>query len=508
MYEKGKTTSIKAVLTIGYDSVTSKPIEVVKEGIVMCVEKQLPVVQAVYFTLSNDGDSVYYKKGDKENKVVCVGDGDYVLEVLFQYSDQSVKTPAEIGAIAKSETEMVAMIGGQGSSGGSYIIPNMTGQALIRFYVDNKVVPGADVAFSVQEARKATRVIATPDKNTLNIGVPDDSIEITAKVLDQYNTEMKNVPLYITQTEASLKNVSASFGSFDAKGKLLIQSSQCSIIGSLPSYPVIANVTNGGNLSCPISFNVKSVPYDSTKLASYEGEVILEGNKDANGQVVIDTTLKQGNQEFEDTVAYIRFSSNDGTGKYAVKETAGVLLSTAPTTSLKPSDLNTTAGNSVVAMTIQYKPDNGQQVFITSAANIDVSEFVIGFTPVKSGSKLAKGIYTLMGYVITFTDSSTIIKPLGAKQITVKESTLGGTITQKKETYAAAGSMEQRVAEFFDFYLEGAKLDPTMIKSVEHNDSSANNSSYIVSVTFALSNSVYGSFDLKIPVNRLIKFSA
>lgn len=498
MYEKGKAVTIKYSLTTDYSPVDYKPIVVSDTGTILGVEKVLPVVSSSIWTISNDGDAVYLKKTDKTNDIICVGDSGYVLEVLYVYSDGTIKTPDELGAVATSVNESVLMIGGKGPSGGDLLMPNQTGETYIRYKVGDQELPGFRIV--VKSERKASKIIASADKTKLNINpLVNDSLEINAVVTDQYGTEMKSEPLYITQREASMKDVTVSFGSF-INGKLVVNGYECSIIGSNPVYNVLADVTNGNGLMGTVSFAVRDVPFDETKLTTYSASLEVEGD------TTIDTGLVNGKQNDKETYAYVNITS-DG---FSLMETAGHILTKAPTTALKASDFSKSAGSQIVAMTIQYLPEGGSESFITSGVNIDTTNpFFITFDPVTAGKKLGKGRYTLRAYILTLGETSSTIKQIApVRVINVKDNALEGTYVQKNETLNISGPVNNsNIAEFFDFYLEGEKLDPSQITSVDFS-AGTDGKSFITSVTFTLTNDPYGSFTQTIKVGKLIKFSA
>ena len=500
IYEKGKAVTIKANLTTDYDPVTYNPITVTTTGNIVGIEKVLPTVSNTTYTLSGDGDAVYFKKGEKANTTICVGDSGYVLEVLFTYSDGTTKTPSELGAVATSVNESVLMIGGKGASGGDLLIPNQTGETYIKYKVGDQELPG--IRITVLSERKASAITATLDKNKLNINpLVNDSLEINAVVTDQYGTEMKSEPLFITQKEASMKDVSVSFGSF-SNGKLVVNGYDCSILGTLTTYNVVADVSNGNGLTRTVSFTVRNVPFDETKLTTYSATLDIEGD------TTIDTGLANGKQKDEETYAYVNITS-DG---FCLMETTGYILDKAPTTALKASDFSKAAGTQIVAMTIQYQPEGGSESFITSGVNIDTSNpFFITFDPVSAGKKLGKGRYTLKAYLITLGETSSVINKqiTPVRVITVKDNALVGTYTQKKETLNISGPANNtNIAEFFDFYLEGEKLDPSLITSVDASAGADGKTAFITSVTFTLTNDPYGPFQQTIKVGKLIKFSA
>ena len=499
IYEKGKAVTIKVDLTTDYDPVSYKPITITTTGTIYGIEKVLPVVTSTTYTFSNDGDAVYLKKGEKGNTTICVGDTGYVLEVLFAYSDGTTKTPAELGAVAKSLNESVLMLGGKGASGGDIVFPNQTGETYIQFVVGDKELTGFKV--SVHSERKANTITVTPDKTRLNINpLVNDSLEINAVVMDQYGVEMKGEPLFITQKEASAKDVSVSFGSF-TNGKLVVNGYDCTILGSSAAYNVLADVSNGSNLTRTINFTVRDVPFDESKLSTYNATLDVEGD------LTIDTGLANGKQKDEETYAYVNITY-DG---FCLMETTGYILDKAPTTALKASDFSKSAGAQIVAMTIQYQPDGGAESFITSGVNIDTSNpFFITFDPVSAGKKLGKGRYTLKAYIITLGETNSTIKQISPiRQIIVKDNALVGTFDQKKETANISGPVNNtNIAEFFDFYLEGEKLDPLLITSVDASANGDGKTAFITSVTFTLTNDPYGPFQQTIKVGKLIKFSA
>ncbi|MCR5431738.1 MAG: hypothetical protein K6E95_04185 [Lachnospiraceae bacterium] len=497
-YEKGKVLSVKATLTTGYDDVTFKPIEITATGNIMGVEKQLPTVRAVHYTISNDGDTVYYKVGDKENKRICVGDYGYSLEMLYEFTDGTYKTPTELGAELRSESPTVLMFGGTSASGGMTLLPNTAGDTYIKVKVGDQTMQG--IKISVSGERKASRIVSKIEdgKSRLNIDpLVGDEIVITANVYDQYGDVMKNASIYAQQTEPSQKNVSASIGAF-VNGELTINGSDCAIIGTASEYPVNLILTDGTLKSDSINFMVKSIPFDTSKMASYNAETFIDGS--AN----IDTGLVVGKQEDDNTRVYIRFTS-DG---YTVGQTVGELFTEPPKSSMKAADKSKAAGSVIAGMTIQYIPEGGQATYITSGTNISATGFWLEFDPVSTGAKLAKGRYVINSYIITLGENSSVIKPLTTKQVVVVDNALVGRFVQKKETANVSGAIEQIVGEFFDFYLEGTKLDPANITSVSSNTNIDGKSTYVTSVTFTLSNDPYGSFPITITVNRLIRFSA
>jgi hypothetical protein len=501
IYEKGKAVTIKYSLTTDYEPVNYTPITVSGTGNIVGVEKVLPVVSSSIWTLSNDGDANYLKKTDKTNSTICVGDSGYVLEVLYLYSDGTVKTPKELGAVATSVNESVLMIGGTGASGGDLLIPNQTGETYIKYKVGDQELPG--IRITVQAERKASSIVATVDKQKLNINAGvNDSIEIDAIVKDQYGVEMKNEPLFITQKDASMKDVTVSFGSF-LNGKLIVMGTDCTIIGTNPVYNVVADVSNGNGLTRTVSFTVRDIPFDSSKLTTYNATLEVEG--DLN----IDTGLVNGKQNDKETYAYVSFSS-DG---FCLSENVGYIRDKAPTTALKASDFSKTAGAQIVYMTIQFQPEGGSETYITSGVNIEAEDngFFITFDPVSAGKKLAKGRYTLKAYLITLGETSSVINKqiTPVRVITVKDNALVGSYVQKKETLNISGPVNNsNIAEFFDFYLEGEKLDPSQITSVDFSGGADGKTAFITSVTFTLTNDPYGPFQQTIKVGKLIKFSA
>ena len=93
--------------------------------------------------------------------------------------------------------------------------------------------------------------------------------------------------------------------------------------------------------------------------------------------------------------------------------------------------------------------------------------------------------------------------------INVKDNALEGTYVQKNETLNISGPVNNsNIAEFFDFYLEGEKLDPSLITSVDASAGADGKTAFITSVTFTLTNDPYGPFQQTIKVGKLRKFSA
>ena len=493
IYEKGKIVTLKATLLQGYDLVTNKEISVTAMGNVAGVEKEVPKVASSKYTFTNDGDAVYLKSTDAVNTTICVGDTNYALEVLFTYSDKSTKTPVELGAVATSVNESVLMIGGKTASGGDLLIPNSEGETYIKYKVGEQEIGGFKVV--VRAARKASRIEVVKDKEKLNINpVLNDSLEISAIVRDQYGDAMNNEPLIITQREASQKDVSVSFGSF-LNGKLVVEGVNCAILGNNPVYQVLFDITNGNGLTATNSFYVSNVAYDPTKLNSYSASLEFDGDLNIN------TALAIGKQKDKQTNVYINITSNG----FSLEETKGILLDKAPTSAIKASDYSKVAGDCIVAMTIQYRPEGGTESFITSGVNIDTTSFddCIVFDPVSSGKKLGKGVYTIRGYIITLGETSSTIKQIvPVRVITVKDDGREGSYKVLKEKTDVSGSDAQKVADCFEFYYDGSKLDPSLISYV---DATTGDNTYVRSVTFTLSNDDYGSFTVKIPVDKLIR---
>ncbi|MCR5829845.1 MAG: hypothetical protein K6F93_05785 [Lachnospiraceae bacterium] len=490
VYEKGRTLNVKASLTTDFNLVTSTPITITATGTIIGIEKQLPRINNTTYTFSNDGDATYLKKGDKENKTICVNDANYSLEVLFGYSDGKYKTLAEAGVTSVvSVNEAVLMIGGASPSGGVYVYPNTVGQSYIKFYVGDQELTGFGVA--VSQERKASTIEVTLDKNLLNVDpLTNDNIEISAVVKDQYQCEIKNAPLSVTQTEASLRDTVVSFGAF-INGKLVVNGTDVSIIGAQPQYAVQAVVSCGDNLKRTVIFSVRSSPYDPTKLATYASKIMVDGSLN------IDTGLTVGKQEDEETSVYVTVLDSNG---FYLLETAGTILDKAPLGTLKAADFGKAAGTAIIATTIQYRPDGGAQYFITSGPNIDTSDpFCITFDPVSAGTKLGKGTYTIVAYVITLGETSSNIRTIGQKTVVVRDNQETGTFTRKSEKAYDGLTIEQKVAECFDFYFDGQKIDPSNIKSVDYTVSNTN-TTIVRSVTFSLTNDPYGPFDLTIKI--------
>ncbi len=498
IYEKGKVVSVKAEMITGYNQVTSEEIKVTTTGNIVGKERPVPQVAATKWTISLDGDTIYYKEKDAQNTTVCVGDTNAVLEVLFRYSDGTVKNISDMGVVVSSLNENVLMIGSGAPSGGLYLIPNQVGTAYVEFKVGDKKVSG--ISITVQAKREARNIVISLDKNKLNInGALNDTLEITATVKDQYSQDMKDQFLTISQKEASLRDVAASFSGYN-NGKFIVDGSTTTKYGTAAEYTVVADITNGNGLTRSVNFQVSDIPYDPAKIATYTTSLEIEGDS------VIDTGLINGTQNDKETYVYAKISSNG----YSLYEIRGRLLDKAPTTTMKAADFGVAPGTPIVAMTIRFRPESGAETYITSGVNIDTaSDNVLVFDPVNTGTKLAKGTYTINAYILTPGDTSTTvtrsINP--TRVITVKDNSLSGTYKQKAEKLNVGGSVESVISQFFDFYVEGTKLDPSAVSSVEYNANMDGKSAYIVSVTVTLTNDPYGPFTVKIPVGQLIKFT-
>gem|GEM_PF-2925355 len=496
IYEKGRQMVVKAELITGYDLKDYKSIVVNTTGAFVGYEKPLPTVTNTLFTITDSTDAKYLKKSDSRIQYACLNESNIALEVLLAYSDGVYKTPAEAGVTEiKSSNPTVLMIGGTTVSGGVEVYTNTVGTSYVGLYVGEKLLTGFNV--EVKKERVASRLIVNPDKTLLNVNpTAGDSIVLSAVVYDQYNEIMKNPPLTVEQLPATLNNAVVSFGSF-VNGKLTVLGTSVSIVGTQRS--VVATV-KCGNLSSNFSFSVKDSPFDMAKLNTYRIAVNVDGMK------TVDTALANGKQNVEETGVSVIISDNDG---YYLYEAAylgiGAVLTDAPKASMKASDLGKVAGTTILASTIQFKAENSSNtVFINSGENIDILESGIFFTPVTAGKKLAKGTYTIRFYVITLNENNSTIKPLTPVTVNVIESTGRGKSERKEESAKASGTIAQMIPVFFDFYYDDEKLDPSLIKSVD-SISSTNDTIYVKSVTFGLTNDVYGAFDAVIPVNGVIK---
>lgn len=497
-YEKGKTIVVSASIITGYDTKTYENIVVKTTASLLSYEKPAPVVSSSKYTFVKD-DGIFFKPTDKESTTICIGDTDYSLETLFTYSDGKVLTPAEAGVTkVTSSTETVLLITGNSLSGGVSVYPVAQGEAYIQYYVGDNVVAGFKV--KVQGERKAAKLIASVDKQKLNVNAAvGDSIIISATVYDQYACEMPDAPITITQLEGTLKNAVVSFAPF-ANGRLSVTGSDVSIVGTQPN---VSAVIACGDFKQSIGFTVKDSAYDASKLATdYQVKVTVDGDRN------IDTILCEGNQEDEPSYVYAEITDKDGyyLGE-AVRIGTSKILTETPKVTLKASDFSVAAGTVILTSTIQFKAEGSSTTtFIDSGMNIDIQDDSIMFDPVDTGKKLAKGQYIVSSYIITLGDSSSVVKPVGSATLLVTESKPEVQCKRIAETAKASGTLEQKIPVFFEFYLDGQKLDPAKISSVDAVTSGE--TIYVKSVTFKLTNNPYGLFDIVIPVNGSVKATA
>lgn len=500
-YEKNKQLVINVSLITGYDLTTYENIVVKTSAALLTYEKPAPTVSGSKYTFVKD-DGIYLKDTDKLSQTICINDAGYVLETLFTYSDGKVLTPVEAGVTKiTSSTETVLMItGAMNANGGVEVYPVAKGESYISYYVGDTVVAGFKV--TVSDARKAVKIFATADKNKLNTNsLIGDSIIISAAVYDQYGAEMPDAPIVINQVEGTMNNAMVSFGAF-VNGRLVVNASDVSITGTLPNVNAIVS---SGDLKQTVNFLVKDVAYDASKLNTSAYQVTLKVEGDRN----IDTLLVEGAQEDEPTYVFAEITSDGYYLGEAIMMNTSKLLKAAPTAQLKSSDFGVADGTVVITSTIQFIPEGSSTAtFIDTADNMDVQADSICFDPVTAGKKLAKGRYTVSTYIITAGASSSTIKQVGTTTIVVTESKPATSVKRINETAKAPGTIEQQVPVFFEFYIDGVKLDPSKIKSVNAITGTGSSTTYVTSVTFGLTNTPYGAFDLVIPVGASFRVIA
>lgn len=474
------------------------PVYVSCTGTVMAYKEAAPTATSSIYTLAKD-DGIYMSKTDSQIKYVAKGET-RVLEALFIYSDGKYKSFKDLGitqACLMSSDPRVCIITGVGSSGGFIVEPVGEGTATITVYenAERKTII-AQFPVEVRGARTAKTLTVSTNKQTLNINpAVGDALTVTAVVKDQYGDVIANPTLTITQSDSTKTATGiANFGAF-YNSKLVINGTDI-VMNPSPIADAIVATVKCGELSQTITFKVENVTFKESSLASYTIIPVVEG------QAIIDASLVMGTQEVDSSYLYADIKQ----GSYSVSEQAGKPLSAAPTGALKASDLHCGVGETKLYCTLTFQNSTTPLTYITTSTNnIIFGSDNIEFKPVVYGSKLPAGTYTYTVYVIEAGATNSKINTRGSKSIKVVENESAITFTQLKDS-TTNGSINALIAECFEFFFDGEKILPAYIASVDTmNYTNGGQAGILIkSVTFALPNTLYGTFAKTVEVNKSI----
>ncbi len=487
--EANKPVTVEITVQTGLTEKTYDPI--VKTVRVQLVA-QVPVYTGMVYTVTDD-DGVYMKAEDAVKKSFKMDDTNAALEVLFKYSDGSVKTLAEEGIDSVDTADgkvAFAMMGAPG--GGIMLSANGEGTTSVLLKKGTKVE--YTLAVTVTAASKPSSIRVTTSKSSLNLDPgAADSIIIKAEVLDQYNDPMKGQPITIAQKDTTKTQFGVmSFGTFDANGELVVPGSAfVANAGYDPTKTlgtVIADITCGdkkGSISFSIgsSSDVKTWIFNSTvagnsakiqngvKLGDVAPEKVSYGVQGADGNLFV----KRANLQF--------------------------FPSKIPTGALKASDLGLADGAEVFFYTIEKTDKNGRKFLDTLPAQVTATADEITFNSFVAGSRLDAATYTITVYKLKAGKTNSIVNNIGIKTLIVEDSQEKLSFTKQKATSTSMDPVTI-ARECFKVYLGAKELPSTAIIGADVNTSDSK--VYIKNITVTYDNTFYGSYKETIDVNQLI----
>lgn len=470
---------------IGQDGI-GNPIYVKNEFVVV---SEVSKPNGFKYTVKED-NGTYLKETDTLSTSFAINATNPVIEVLFEYIDpttgkSSFNTLSQEG-ITKIEPadKTILFIGAQSPTGGYYLKPNKPGTTSLLFYKGDAVVPNVTAKVTVLGEAKASSVVATVSKQTLNVNpMLSDKLEIKVTVKDQYGKELKDQPITIEQTEQTKNNTGiASFGTF-VDGVLVVNGSNI-VLNAGRTQGTIQAVIKSGSGQYTVQFNVANIETANT--------AVLTSNPEQSS-ITLKTGIKAGDVKPET----FSISIQSRNGAYTVKNENMVLYPKQVANPIKNTDLGVADGATVYLYSIRYTDKNNQSKYLTTLpalATDGVTEVI--FKAYDYQSKLEEGTYIIQAYKVVAGTANSNITPIGQKTINVvnDQPVIGYKQTKVTTTYSVDVDV---VKDCFEFTVDGKKLEVLEVVAAEMN-TAADGTKFVKSATIRINNDVYGPCDFKI----------
>ncbi|MBO4421790.1 MAG: hypothetical protein J5783_08180 [Lachnospiraceae bacterium] len=453
-----------------------------------------PVPNGMMYTIKEE-TGTYLKETDTCTYSFAYNASKPVIEVLFKYVDAAGKvtwhTLAEEGITSiKPADETVLFVGAQSATGGWYLKPNKTGSTSLLFYKGDNIVPGVTARVTVTEDSKPTTVTATVSKANLNVNTTlGDKLEIKAVVKDQYGNEMKGQAITIEQTEATKATGTAYFGTFDPDGVLVVNGSNITLNAGKKNGVIAAVIKCGSSNPYPVQFNVADV--DKAEKA------VLTSNPNQEN-IILKTGIKEGDVKPESVTLNIQSQSQG----FAVKNEIMKHYTKQLTPQVTNTDLGVAVNDVVYLYTVYYTDANGKSDFMKTLPAI---VFTDGLTELQIKAydhqvRLDEGTYLIDAYKVVAGAANSSIERIGTRKITVVNDKPEVSFKQIKVT--STNTVATEVAkECFEFYINGKKVENPNITAADMNTGS-DGSKFIKSVNLAITNSVYGNYEMTIKMEN------
>jgi len=223
-YEKGKTATIKGSVTTDYGNEANgyQPTVIPCEGVITSIDKATATFTKIVYSFEGNGIGFDASKS-KDVHDYAIGDG-VALNIWFQYlkadkSGNEFKSMYEEGitrvAVADENYGVVTALANNNLTDSYVTITGIKEVENIPVILYKKNTDGQEYAFetvtiTLKPARKLTKAVLTPSKNTLNLEAgAADEIKLTLTLTDQYEQGIPGLEskIVMTQTEVTETNV-------------------------------------------------------------------------------------------------------------------------------------------------------------------------------------------------------------------------------------------------------------------------------------------------------------
>lgn len=479
-----KSYTIKVSATIGTTTVFDN----------FTISSYAPTIQNCVVSVT-DGDSVYLKPTDEMVGYMTKDDTHAFLEVLFQYSDGTYKTPAQAGITSVTFVNLtVAMNGGEAYPGGYKIIANNIGQSAILFYAGTEVVGSAQI--EVKEPKKPQKIELTASKSNLNTNaIASDSIKFTAKVYDQYGKIMKDAPITLTQLDASKETGTAIFSPF-VSGESVLNGSAVLLKTGVKSG-MISAVAKSGDIEQTISFMVADCSTANDWIMdTYDAKCEHPG--------LVNTAVLSGDvapETLEITVQGVDRSV--GIPMTITREKLKFYPSKIPNPQTNATELAVPEGTILYLFTVEKNGSFLSALPGSGCIALTDADRVIKVSGFSYANKLEEGMYTIRTYRVKVGATISDVDIISAYQFQAYDNQPEIIVEPVKDTSSYSAAVDI-VRDCFSFKLDGKALPATAILSATMNESAT--AKYIIDATIVINNSFYGgSYLQKVNIGQLIK---
>lgn len=463
----GKPYTFKASITVEGKTITAT----------QAISAYEPKYSGCIWTIAPD-DGIYMKKDDARVNYFTKDDTNATLEVLFTYTDGSVKTIAEVG-ISKVyiANETIFMKASDALSGGYKLIANNTGKSAVIFY-DLQGNPLDSIEIEVKPERTPAKIALTANKNVLNVNsAVGDSIKLSAKVYDQYDAEMKDQLITIEQTDAT-KTITGNvvFAPF-VSGETIIAGSSVGLNTGVTNG-VIQAIVKCGNVSQTYGFTVGN--YDKATLWTLTVDT-------TDAALLLNSTVKPGNNPAPKyTFGVQGIVPGNGSQFTVTKENLVFFPGKMPNAQLKSADLGVADGTTIYLVTVQK--DGSYLSVLPAQIKLSATDLQFcAFTTAAEG-KLASGKYIVTAYAVKAGTPFSEVNPIGVKEITVYDEQTPVTYKKDKDKTVFTSAVDI-VRDCYTFFYAGTAIDDTAIIDAEMTTTTSA-TSYFLQKAYVLFNNV------------------